>query len=60
MSKDKDIMPINDKGQPHGLWGMYHFNGKLMFKSFYLNGKRVGYSESNYLSGKITSKKYYL
>ena len=58
---NKDVEPRNDKGQRHGLWEAYFwYNGKLMYKSFYHNGKRMGYEENNYNSGKISKKRYYI
>jgi hypothetical protein len=57
----KDIKPYNNKGLPHGYWEMYSwYNGKLWHKSFYHNGKRVGYEENNYNSGRISKKRYNL
>jgi len=55
----KDIRPINDNWQAHGLWERYNYNGKLWHKRFYHNGKILGYEEWNYYSdGKLTKKKY--
>jgi len=56
----KNIEPVNDKGQRHGLWVMYWGNGNLFFKGFFHNNKRVGYEEKNYLIGKLIKKKYNL
>ena len=57
----KNITPLNNKGEPHGLWEWYYRIGELMCKRFYQNGKRVGYSELyDYHNGKLTEKKYYL
>ena len=55
-----DIMPYNEKNQRHGLWEVYYFGGKLMFKRFYHNGKKVGYDEIYWHSGKLTEKIYHL
>jgi len=58
---NKDITPRNDKGQQHGYWEVYYHNGQLMFKSFYHNGKRVGYEEYYYnYYGKLIKKIYYI
>jgi len=43
----KNKKPRNDKGQPHGLWEVY-YDGRLWFKCFYYNSKRVGYEEWYY------------
>jgi len=59
MSKDKDITPFNDKGQPHGYWEMSWANGILSDKCFYLNGIQIGYEEYS-IGGKLTKKKYHL
>jgi len=58
MNIKEDIMPFNDKGQPHGLWEMYYFNGPLMWKCSYHNDKKVGYEEDYYYDGKINEKTY--
>jgi len=60
MSKDKDIMPINDKGQRHGVWVTYWTNGKLMYKCFFHNDKRVGYEEFYWHNGKLEEKIYHI
>jgi len=56
----KDIRTLNDKGKAHGLWVRYWYGRKLMFKRFFHNGKKVGYSEWYSISGKLTKKKYHL
>jgi antitoxin component YwqK of YwqJK toxin-antitoxin module len=57
----KDIRPLNDKGERHGLWE-YYYGGKLEYKCFYHNGKEVGYEEwyYHYTDGKSKEKKYYI
>jgi len=61
MNMDKNIEPYNDKGQRHGVWEMYWGNGRLWFKCFYYNSKRVGYEELyHYHNGKMKDKTYYL
>jgi len=58
---NKDIKPLNDKGQRHGLWEWYYSNGNLAYKCFYHNGKRVGYEELySYNNGKLIKKIYYI
>jgi antitoxin component YwqK of YwqJK toxin-antitoxin module len=54
----KDIRPFNDKDQRHGYWEWYYYDGKLMFKGFFYNGKRVGYEEIYYHDGKLIKKTY--
>ena len=61
MSKDKHITPYNEKNQRHGLWEVYYFGGKLMFKCFFHNGKEIGYEEQYFNNGgKLSEKKYFL
>jgi len=55
-----DIEPFNDKGQEHGLWEVYYHNGNLIYKSFYHNGKEVGYEEWYSDNGKLNEKVYNL
>jgi len=59
MSKDKNITPRNNKGQTHGLWKIY-WGDILWYKSFFQNGKRVGYSELYSYDGNIAKKTYNL
>jgi len=60
INKSINIMPINNKGQRHGYWEEYYFNGKLWYKCLYHNGKEVGYEESYNKIGKISKKIYHL
>jgi len=54
----KDIKPLNNKGEPHGLWEV-NWGGTLMYKYFFHNDKKVGYGEDyEYLSDKLKEKKY--
>jgi len=57
---DKDITPRNDKGKEHGYWEVYHPNGKLWFRTVYINGKENGFEELYDYDGKLTHKNYYL
>ena len=41
---NKDIIPRNSKGEPHGYVEKYIIN-KLWYKCFYENGLEVGYEE---------------
>jgi len=60
MSKlSKNINPRNDKGEPHGYWE-YYFFGTLWFRSFYHNGKVVGYEEYYSSNGKSNKNKYHI
>jgi len=54
---NKDIRPRNTKGQAHGYWEIYRYNGDLLFKCVYHNGKLIGYEE--YYSY-YSNKSYYL
>ena len=49
----------NDKGERHGPW-VFYLNGKLCYKSNYVNGKKHGLSEHYEYKGKLTIKSYYL
>jgi len=55
----ENLEPTNAKGQPHGYWERYHYNGELWYKCVYINGKQNGFYEYYWRSGKIT-KMYYL
>jgi antitoxin component YwqK of YwqJK toxin-antitoxin module len=55
-----NITPENDKGQRHGLWELYYYGSELMYRGFYHNGKKVGYDEIYWHSGKLTEKIYHL
>jgi len=56
----EDIKPINDKGQPHGLWESYWSDGKLWVRTVYINGNENAIEEFYYYDGKLTCKSYYL
>jgi antitoxin component YwqK of YwqJK toxin-antitoxin module len=60
MSKGKGIKPRNSKGEAHGLWETYWFNGDLMYKSFYHNGRRMGYEENYWGTNTLVKKRYHL
>lgn len=58
--KSKDIRPLNDKNQAHGYWEM-DWNDKSWYKSYFINGKRIGYTEwYNHISGEFYSKEFYI
>jgi len=57
---NKDITPLNDKGQRHGLWKVYSYKGSLQFQRFYQNSKEVGYEEYYSYLSEICKKKYYI
>ena len=57
--KDKDIKTYNTKGEPHGYWEIYKYNGELYFKCVYVNGKENGFEE-DYWVGKLSTKRYHL
>ena len=55
-----NITPYNEKGELHGYCEWYRtYNGSLMYKCFYHNGKEVGYSEHSW-SNKLRGKTYYI
>jgi|AntAceMinimDraft_10_1070366.scaffolds.fasta_scaffold97326_2 hypothetical protein len=56
---NKDITPLNDKSQRHGLWDLYS-GDKSYFKRFYHNNKAVGYGEGYYYRCKLKDKIYFL
>jgi hypothetical protein len=61
MNNNKNIKPLNNKGQAHGYWEWYWTDSDLMYKGFYENGKEVGYEEYYFHNiGGLTRKKYYL
>ena len=55
----KNITPLNQKNNAHGYWEWYYTNGSVMYKCFYYNGKRVGYSEWNF-NNELSNKTYYI
>jgi len=60
MKKNKDIKPLNNKRERHGYWEVYWYNGNLMLKGFYHNGKEVGYWETYCSNGTLNYKGNYL
>jgi len=57
---NKDIKTYNAKGQAHGYWESYWFNGDLCYKCVYYNNKEIGYEEFyNFNVDKLT-KNYHL
>jgi antitoxin component YwqK of YwqJK toxin-antitoxin module len=56
----KDITPINEKGEPHGSWEVYWYNGQLYFKGNYVNDNVHGYWEVYYPNGQLCYKGNYL
>jgi len=60
MKKNKNIKPLNNKGQAHGYWEAYWPSGHLMMKTFYHNGKGVGYSEWLLFKGLTEEKSYHI
>jgi len=45
----ESIIPRNDNKQAHGYWEVYYSSTKdLMYKAFYVNGRRNGYEEFQY------------
>jgi len=59
--KKEDKRPFNDKGQRHGLWEIYHYNGQLMYRCVFINGKLNWFYDIYWDDdGKVTDKRYYL
>ena len=58
--KNKNITPINDKGERHGYWEVYYSNGQLYTKGNYVNGKPHGSWEVYYDNGLLSSKGNYV
>jgi len=57
--KDKDIKTYNTKGEPHGYWEIYKYNGELYFKCVYVKGEEHGFAEY-YWDEKVIRKNYHL
>lgn len=65
--QNKDIKPINDKGQAHGCWETYWNDGTLWYKCFYVNDviygyvnwNMFGYNEAYQSTGELIHKIYY-
>lgn len=49
----------NDKGERHGPW-VFYLNGKLGYKTNYVNGKRHGLCEDYYYNGNLSFKGNYI
>lgn len=62
MSKDKNIRPVNEYGQRHGLWEVYMMNGHMCFKCYFVNRELVGYGEwySRDTNNEIKGKQFFL
>ena len=58
--KENLINLYNDKGEPHGYWEDYHYNGQLCSKGNYVNGQAHGYWEYYLPNGELKSKTYYI
>lgn len=50
----------NDKGEKHGPWEKYWYNGNLWYKENYVNGKAQGLFEIYDSNGKLSYKQYFL
>jgi antitoxin component YwqK of YwqJK toxin-antitoxin module len=60
MNKPKDITPVNNKGQRHGLWKVYSSDGSLSFEGNFNNNKQQGiWLYCNY-QGNIKHKLFYI
>ena len=60
MNIDKNIRPLNDKGQRHGLCEYYWENGNPSNKVNFLNGKRNGLFEDYNSNGNLICKGNYI
>ena len=49
----------NDKGQQHGLWEYYYYNGNLLFKGTYLKGEYIGLWIRGFSDGLIKQISFY-
>jgi len=45
---NKNITPVNDKLERHGLWEIYLDDDRVFYKIYFVNGKRTGYMENPY------------
>ena len=50
---------INEKGQKHGYWEHYYYNGNLTTKCYYNNDILNGLNVSYWSDGKLCYKCYY-
>ena len=60
MQTKKDKTPKNEKGEEHGYWEVYYFNGQLGYKGNYINGKEDGYWELYQRDGSLMFKGNYV
>jgi hypothetical protein len=44
----QDKKPLNEQGEAHGYWEIYHGNGQPSFRINYINGAWYGYFEHNF------------
>jgi antitoxin component YwqK of YwqJK toxin-antitoxin module len=51
---------LNEKGQFHGYWVWYGYNGNLCYEGNYNNGKKDGYWEWYDSDGNLYEKEFYL
>jgi antitoxin component YwqK of YwqJK toxin-antitoxin module len=62
MEQKKELNLINlynAKGEKHGYWEYYYFNGKLSHKGNYVAGKEHGSWEYYHNNGNLYSKGFY-
>jgi hypothetical protein len=55
-----DMNELNEKGQFHGYWVWYGYNGNLCYEGNYNNGKKDGYWEWYDYDGELSDKEFYL
>lgn len=43
LNRNKDIKPINDKGQARGCWKIFNIDNSIKVIAFFINGRVYGY-----------------
>jgi len=56
MSNNKNLEPFNKKGERHGYWEIYRYNGTMRYKGNYVNSQLHGYFEDYYSNGQLANK----
>jgi antitoxin component YwqK of YwqJK toxin-antitoxin module len=52
--------PLNDKGQAHGHWEVYHKNGQLCYKGEFINDQQHGLWITYYSNGNLWYKETFI
>lgn len=59
-SGELDVIPENDKGQPHGYWTVFH-RGDILFEGNYVNNVEQGlWKEYWHTEGKLSEKIFHI